>query len=68
MGIRRRDDEPGSSSTGGALAFPYMCVVQYHALEGKRKQGGERVGGGTIGFLVFFILLVVLLKLMMVLV
>jgi len=63
MGIRRRDDGPGSSSRG-ALAFPYMCVVQYNALEGKRKQGGERVLGGTIGFLVFFILLVVLLKLM----
>jgi len=47
-----------------ALAFPYMCVVQYNAWEGKRKQGGQRVAGGLIGLLVFLILLVVLLKLM----
>ena len=41
-----------------------MCVVQYNAWEGRRKEGGERVGGGIIGLLVFLILLIVLLKLM----
>jgi hypothetical protein len=48
----------------GLRPFPYMCVIQYNAWEGKRTGGGERVAGGLIGLLVFLILLVVLLKLM----